>query len=225
NYGSSIYAQREAMELGCQQVLWLYGEDHQITEVGTMNLFLYWRNEDGEEELATPPLDGIILPGVTRQSILDLAYKWGEFKVSERYVTMSDLIAALKENRVKEMFGAGTACVVCPIATILYLGENLHIPTMENGPQLATRFLNQLTDIQYGREDSEWIVMVSFLALPRLHPLQLQRSTGVLHLVSPPLMLNDDVVAQLPESSPLPPPTAPRCGGTPRCHEAAPYPS
>ncbi|XP_042325207.1 branched-chain-amino-acid aminotransferase, cytosolic isoform X1 [Sceloporus undulatus] len=161
NYGSSIYAQREAMELGCQQVLWLYGDEHQITEVGTMNLFLYWRNEDGEEELATPPLDGIILPGVTRQSILDLARKWEEFKVSERYITMSDLKAALKDNRVKEMFGAGTACVVCPISTILYLGENLHIPTMENGPQIATRFLNQLSDIQYGREDSEWTVVVS----------------------------------------------------------------
>ncbi|XP_053112374.1 branched-chain-amino-acid aminotransferase, cytosolic isoform X5 [Hemicordylus capensis] len=161
NYGSSIYAQREAMELGCQQVLWLYGDDHQITEVGTMNLFLYWRNEDGEDELATPPLDGIILPGVTRQSILDLAHKWGEFKVSERYVTMSDLIAALKENRVKEMFGAGTACVVCPVSTILYLGEHLHIPTIENGPEIATRFLKQLTNIQYGREDSEWAVMVA----------------------------------------------------------------
>ncbi|XP_048682985.1 branched-chain-amino-acid aminotransferase, cytosolic isoform X3 [Caretta caretta] len=161
NYGSSIYAQREAMELGCQQVLWLYGEDHQITEVGTMNLFLYWENEDGEEELATPPLDGIILPGVTRQSILELARKWGEFKVSERYITMSDLTAALEENRVKEMFGAGTACVVCPISKILYKGKNLHIPTMENGPQLATRFLNQLTDIQYGREDSEWTLLVS----------------------------------------------------------------
>ncbi|XP_065267580.1 branched-chain-amino-acid aminotransferase, cytosolic isoform X5 [Emys orbicularis] len=161
NYGSSIYAQREAMELGCQQVLWLYGEDHQITEVGTMNLFLYWENEDGEEELATPPLDGIILPGVTRQSILELARKWGEFKVSERYITMSDLTAALEENRVKEMFGAGTACVVCPISKILYKGKNLHIPTMENGPQLATRFLNQLTDIQYGREDSEWALLVS----------------------------------------------------------------
>lgn len=47
NYGSSICAQQEALELGCQQVLWLYGEDHQITEVGTMNLFLYWINEDG----------------------------------------------------------------------------------------------------------------------------------------------------------------------------------
>ncbi|KGL81653.1 Branched-chain-amino-acid aminotransferase, cytosolic, partial [Tinamus guttatus] len=161
NYGSSIYAQREALELGCQQVLWLYGEDHQITEVGTMNLFLYWINEDGEDELATPPLDGIILPGVTRQSILDLACNWGEFKVSERYITMSDLTTALEENRVKEMFGAGTACVVCPISKILYKGKHLHIPTMENGPDLATRFLNKLSDIQYGREDSNWAVLVS----------------------------------------------------------------
>ncbi|XP_029142223.1 branched-chain-amino-acid aminotransferase, cytosolic [Protobothrops mucrosquamatus] len=161
NYGSSIYAQREAMELGCQQVLWLYGDDHQITEVGTMNLFLYWRNENGENELATPPLDGIILPGVTRQSILDLARKWGEFKVSERYITMSDLTTALKEKRVKEMFGAGTACVVCPVSTVLYLGENFHIPTMENGPQIATRFWNQLSDIHYGREDSDWTILVS----------------------------------------------------------------
>ncbi|XP_062472782.1 branched-chain-amino-acid aminotransferase, cytosolic isoform X2 [Pezoporus occidentalis] len=161
NYGSSIYAQQEALEFGCQQVLWLYGEDHQITEVGTMNLFLYWINEDGENELATPPLDGIILPGVTRQSILDLAHNWGEFKVSERYITMSDLTAALEEDRVKEMFGAGTACVVCPISKILYKGKHLHIPTMENGPQLTTRFLNKLSDIQYGREDSDWAVLVS----------------------------------------------------------------
>ncbi|XP_072215928.1 branched-chain-amino-acid aminotransferase, cytosolic-like isoform X2 [Excalfactoria chinensis] len=138
NYGSSIYAQQEALELGCQQVLWLYGEDHQITEFGTMNLFLYWINEDGENELATPPLDGIILPGVTRQSILDLACNWGEFKVSECYITMSDLTAALEENRVKEMFGAGTACIVCPISKILHKGKHLHIPTMENGPQLTT---------------------------------------------------------------------------------------
>ncbi|XP_076153435.1 branched-chain-amino-acid aminotransferase, cytosolic isoform X7 [Alosa pseudoharengus] len=76
NYGASIFAQYEAVDYGCQQVLWLYGDDHQITEVGTMNLFLYWTNEKGEEELATPPLDGIILPGITRQSILELAGKW-----------------------------------------------------------------------------------------------------------------------------------------------------
>ncbi|XP_069484591.1 branched-chain-amino-acid aminotransferase, cytosolic isoform X2 [Ambystoma mexicanum] len=148
NYGSSIFAQYEAVDAGCQQVLWLYGDDHQITEVGTMNLFLHWINEAGDEELATPPLDGIILPGVTRQSILDLARKWGEFKVSERYLTMSDLVSALKDNRVKEMFGSGTACVVCPVSEILYKEENLHIPTMENGHKIASRCLQELTDIQ-----------------------------------------------------------------------------
>ncbi|XP_058414628.1 branched-chain-amino-acid aminotransferase, cytosolic isoform X5 [Diceros bicornis minor] len=181
NYGSGLFAQCEAMDNGCQQVLWLYGEDNQITEVGTMNLFLYWINEDGEEELATPPLDGIILPGVTRQSILDLAHKWGEFKVSERYLTMDDLTAALEGNRVREMFGSGTACVVCPVSDILYKGEReldveanhssleilrmleetVHIPTMENGPKLASRILDTLTDIQYGREESDWTIVVS----------------------------------------------------------------
>ncbi|KAM8973917.1 branched-chain-amino-acid aminotransferase, cytosolic [Pelodytes ibericus] len=156
NYGTTIYAQYEAMDVGCQQVLWLYGEDQQITEVGTMNIFLFWMSEDGEEELLTPPLDGIILPGVVRQSILDLARKWGEFKVSERHVTMKDLVKAINEGRVKEIFGSGTACVVCPVGNILYKNENLHIPTMENGPKIATRVLKELSDIQYGRVESDW---------------------------------------------------------------------
>jgi len=108
-----------------------------------------------EEELATPPLDGIILPGVTRQSILDLAHKWGEFKVSERCLTMDDLTAALEGNRVRELFGSGTACVVCPVSDILYKGETIHIPTMENGPKLASRILDKLTDIQQ-KLNTEW---------------------------------------------------------------------
>ncbi|XP_072000908.1 branched-chain-amino-acid aminotransferase, cytosolic isoform X2 [Engystomops pustulosus] len=158
NYGNSLFAQYEAQDYGCQQVLWLYGQDEQITEVGTMNLFLFWTNEDGELELATPPLDGIILPGVTRRSILDLALQWGEFKVSERYMTMAQLVQALQEGRVQEMFGAGTACVVCPVGRILYKSQNLEIPTNEN--KLAARFLKELTDIQYGRTQSEWSVLV-----------------------------------------------------------------
>ena len=64
------------------QVLWLYGDDHQLTEVGTMNVFMFWINDDGEKELVTPPLEmGVILPGVTRQSLLDLANEMGGFKV------------------------------------------------------------------------------------------------------------------------------------------------
>ena len=70
-------------ELTCTtQVLWLFGEDDEVTEVGTMNMFTFWENEDGEKELVTAPLDdGTILPGVTRDSILELARGWGEFKV------------------------------------------------------------------------------------------------------------------------------------------------
>ncbi|KAE8593979.1 hypothetical protein XENTR_v10019394 [Xenopus tropicalis] len=160
NYGPTIFVQNEAVKVGCQQVLWLYGDDHKVTEAGTMNFFMYWINEHQEVELLTPPLDGLILPGVTRQSLLDLARKWGDFKVSERSVTMSEVIKGLQENRVKEVFGAGTACVVCPIKSILYQGTNYALPTMENGPDVAKRFLNELTDIQYGRTPSDWSYLV-----------------------------------------------------------------
>uniref|UniRef100_A0A665TMA2 Branched-chain-amino-acid aminotransferase n=1 Tax=Echeneis naucrates TaxID=173247 RepID=A0A665TMA2_ECHNA len=150
NYGCSLFAQYEAVDYGCQQVLWLYGEDHQITEAGTMNIFLHWINEDGEAELATPPLDGIILPGITRQSILELTKKWGEFKVTERYLTMGQLCSALKEQRVKELFGSGTACMICPIGHIIYQGQNLHIPCHDENSQLTSRISKELTDIQVG---------------------------------------------------------------------------
>lgn len=160
NYGPTIAIQAEALKQGCQQVLWLYGEDEEITEVGTMNLFIYWTTEKGERELITPPLDGIILPGVTRQSLLDLAREWGEFKVTERKVGMKEFMEALKGGRVREVFGAGTACVVCPVGSLLYKGQTYQIPTMQNGPELATRFFKELTDIQYGRTKRDWAPVV-----------------------------------------------------------------
>lgn len=159
NYGASIFVQHEAMHYGCQQVLWLYGDEHQITEVGTMNVFIYWLNEKGEEELATPPLDGIILPGITRQSILELTKSWGEFGVCERYITMSDLQRALEEQRLKEMFGSGTACVISPVGRILYQEKELHIPCPEK-KSVASRLLDELTSIQYGRTPSEWSFLI-----------------------------------------------------------------
>uniref|UniRef100_A0A672HGV7 Branched-chain-amino-acid aminotransferase n=1 Tax=Salarias fasciatus TaxID=181472 RepID=A0A672HGV7_SALFA len=148
NYGCSLFAQYEAEDYGCQQVLWLYGDDQQITEAGTMNIFLHWINEDGEEELATPPLDGIILPGVTRQSILDITREWNEFLVSERYLTMAQLCSALRQQRVREMFGSGTAAMICPIGHIFYQGENLHVPCQDQ--QITSRLAKELTDIQVG---------------------------------------------------------------------------
>ncbi|VCX15806.1 unnamed protein product, partial [Gulo gulo] len=152
NYGPTVLVQQEAKKRGCEQVLWLYGPDHQLTEVGTMNIFIYWTHEALELapvlELVTPPLDGVILPGVVRQSLLDLARTWGEFRVAERKITMKELSRALEEGRVREVFGSGTACQVCPVHQILYQGKHLHIPTMENGPELILRFLKELKAIQ-----------------------------------------------------------------------------
>lgn len=160
NYGPTIAVQSEAAKKGCQQVLWLYGDNEEITEVGTMNLFIYWTTEKGEKELVTPPLDGIILPGVTRQSLLDLAREWGDFKVTERKIVMKELINALNDGRVLEVFGSGTACVVCPVGSLLYRDKTYQIPTMQNGPDLAKRFHKELTDLQYGRKQRDWAPLV-----------------------------------------------------------------
>jgi len=162
NYGPTIKPHTDAMKQGHQQILWLYGDEHYITEVGTMNIMVFWKNTDGDLELVTPPIEqGVILPGVTRDSLLTLAREWGEFKVSERPVTMAELVTALDENRVQEVFGAGTACVVCPVNRVTYGDRTLHIPTMENGPKLATRFLETLNGIQYGTiSKPEWQMVV-----------------------------------------------------------------
>ena len=91
----------EADKKGYSQILWLL--DGKVTEVGTMNVFFLWKNKNGEKELITPALDsagGVILPGVTRKSILELAREWNEFKVTEAEIMIDGVIEALQENRV-----------------------------------------------------------------------------------------------------------------------------
>ncbi|KAF9377207.1 branched-chain-amino-acid aminotransferase [Podila verticillata] len=156
NYAPCIKPQLDANKEGYQQNLWLFGGDHQVTE-----------NEKGETELVTPALDGSILPGVTRDSILSLARQWGEFKVSERKFTMKDLVKADKEGRIIEMFGAGTACIVCPIKKIHYEGHDIHVPldpsdkTSQAG-KLTKRINDAIMDIQYGDKEGPkgWSVVV-----------------------------------------------------------------
>ena len=83
NYAPTLKTTRNGAEKhGCDQTLWLLHD--YVTEVGSMNLFMFWINEHGEKELVTPPLDGTILPGITRRSILELLKELKEFKVSER---------------------------------------------------------------------------------------------------------------------------------------------
>ncbi|XP_065176969.1 branched-chain-amino-acid aminotransferase-like [Sycon ciliatum] len=158
NYGPTISPQKEAEARDCSQVLWLFGPEQNITEVGTMNMFMFWVNKAGEKELVTPPLNGLILPGVTRASLLALAQSWGECKVTERDFTMKDIVEAKAENRLIEMFGAGTACVVSPVGSILYEDKIIEIPTMDTGAHIARKCHKSLTDIQYGRVKHEWSV-------------------------------------------------------------------
>jgi branched-chain amino acid aminotransferase len=130
-----------------------------------MNFFVYWINEAGEKELVTPPLDGTILPGVTRDAILTLARQWKEFKVSERAVSMKDIQKAVDENRMLELFGSGTAAIVSPIKKIHYDGRDIHIPLNPNdskaqaGP-LTMRFADTIMGIQYGEIPHPWSVVV-----------------------------------------------------------------
>ncbi|KAG7359756.1 aminotransferase [Nitzschia inconspicua] len=159
NYASTMKAAAEAAEEGYSQVLWLFGENDEVTEVGAMNFFVYLINKETQRpELVTAPLTrGDILPGVTRASILDLARSWGEFDVSERYITMGELKEASDDNRLLEAFGAGTAAVVTPVSCIQYKGEDIEIPAVGD---LTQRVWDEITGIQYRTREapSGWIV-------------------------------------------------------------------
>jgi branched-chain amino acid aminotransferase len=131
-----------------------------------MNLFVAWTNEEGDKELVTAPLDGTILDGVTRDSILELARErlapegW---KTSERKITMPQVRHAVEEGRLLEVFGAGTAAIVAPVRTIHYEGEDIEVPLQpgkEAGP-LAERMKTWIEGIQYGEEpNNPWSMVV-----------------------------------------------------------------
>ncbi|KAJ2369308.1 branched-chain-amino-acid transaminase bat2 [Coemansia sp. RSA 2610] len=165
NYAPALRPTMDVVKRGYDQILWLLGDDHYVTEVGTMNFFIFWIDESGAKELVTAPLDGIILPGVTRDSLLELARQWGEFKVSERKVTMPEVVRAINENRLLEAFGAGTACVVCSVSTVLYNSTDYVVPVDPSNPDavfgpVARRLRDELLDIQYAKKPSPWAVPV-----------------------------------------------------------------
>ncbi|XP_069193336.1 branched-chain-amino-acid aminotransferase, cytosolic-like isoform X2 [Procambarus clarkii] len=160
NYGPTLEIQKQAEARSLHQVLWLFGPEHRITEVGAMNIMVFLDKGNGEKELVTPPLDGLILPGVTRDSILSLTRQWNEFTVSERDITMSEIIQAESDGKLLEMFGAGTAAVVTPVGEIHYEGQVVKIPTMEHKHPLTQRLFDAIKDIQYGRVQSEWTVLI-----------------------------------------------------------------
>ncbi|POS74799.1 branched-chain-amino-acid aminotransferase [Diaporthe helianthi] len=161
NYGPCILPQLMAQKRGFQQNLWLFGAEEQVTEVGAMNFFAVLRDAKGRRELVTPPLDGTILEGITRNSVLALARErlvpegW---EVSERVCTMAELASAAADGRLEEAFGVGTAAVVSPIRSIDWKGitVNCGLDADQEAGDTAIRLKNWIEEIQYGEVDHPW---------------------------------------------------------------------
>ena len=156
NYAASLKAQAEAHNKGFTQVLWLDAVEHRyVEEVGTSNIFFVIN-----DELITPPLEGSILPGVTRDSVLQLARDWG-CTIRERRITIDEVVAAGESGTLTESFGTGTAAVISPVGEFCYRDKTIRINDGQPGP-LATRLYEELQAIQFGSGEDlhKWRVRV-----------------------------------------------------------------
>jgi len=157
NYAASLLAGEEAHNAGYTQVLWLDGvEQKYLEEVGSMNIFFVI-----DDEIITPELNGSILPGITRKSVVELAKHWGD-KVAERKISIDELMQAHGSGSLKEVFGAGTAAVISPVGQIKYGDKVITITDNQVGP-IAQKYYKAITDIQYGKAEDPmgWIVPVA----------------------------------------------------------------
>ncbi len=144
NYAASILAAKEAKAKGFDQVLWLDAERRRfVEEVGTMNIFFVFGGE-----LVTPPLSGSILPGVTRDSVIELAREW-KIPVLERPVEIDEVIRRAEDGSLTEAFGSGTAAVISPVGSFSYRGREARVGDGRVGT-MSLRFYEGITGIQYG---------------------------------------------------------------------------
>jgi len=149
NYAGQFYPTQLAVEKGYQQVIWTDDHTHEyIEEAGAMNIFI--RIGD---TLITGPTSDRILDGITRKSVIAIAEDEG-IKVEVRKITVSEVIEASKQGTLKEMFGAGTAAVISPIAGFGYRGDDYDLPLIENN--YASRLKKRITDIQYNRTEDKF---------------------------------------------------------------------
>ena len=149
NYAAANRAGENAEKKGYTQVLWLDGVERKyIEEVGAMNVMFKINNE-----IITPALTGSILPGITRKSCIEVLKNAG-FKVSERLLSVDELIEALENGTLEEAWGCGTAAVVSPIGQLYYDGKTYTINNNEIG-DVTHALYEKLTGIQWGKiEDS-----------------------------------------------------------------------
>ncbi|KAH8589166.1 aminotransferase [Bisporella sp. PMI_857] len=169
NYGPTLPALEEAKTRGYDQILWLFGPEDRVTECGGSNFFIIWRSKEGVLKLQTAPLDDkLILDGVVRQSILELAkdrlcdHVDGTMAVvAEEQFTMAEVSKAMSEGRVVEAFTCGTAYFVCPISTISYEGKDFVTPmACGNSGRFTALFKEWLSDIFYGQVQHPWALPV-----------------------------------------------------------------
>ena len=153
NYAASLAAQVKAHDDGYSQVLWLDGVERKyIEEVGAMKIFF---KIDGK--IITPMLNGSILPGITRDSVIQLCKSWG-YDVEERKISVEELINAQKSGKLEEVFGTGTAAVISPVGHLKWGDKVMEINNNKIGP-ISQRLYDTMTGMQYGKLPDEmgWI--------------------------------------------------------------------
>ncbi len=146
NYAGQFYPTQLAIDKGYQQVIWTDDNTHEyIEEAGAMNIFV--RIND---TLITGPTSDRILDGITRKSIIDIAKQQG-IPVEVRKITVKEVVDAAKSGALKEMFGAGTAAVISPIAGFGYKNEDYDLPELKD--TYASTLKTRITDIQTNKSD------------------------------------------------------------------------
>ena len=149
NYAGQFYPTNLAIEKGYQQVIWTDDTSHEfIEEAGAMNIFI--RIDD---TLITAPTSDRILDGITRKSIIEIARDQG-IEVEIRNISVHEIVEASENGSLKEMFGAGTAAVISPIAGFGYKEKDFMLPELDS--PFAIKLKKQITDIQYNRADDKF---------------------------------------------------------------------
>lgn len=156
NYAASLIGQVKAHNDNYSQVLWLDGVERKyIEEVGSMNIFFKIGGK-----VVTPMLNGSILPGVTRNSTIELCKSWG-YEVEERKISVEELLDAWHNGTLEEVFGTGTAAVISPVGKLRYVDDVMEINGGKIG-ELSQKLYDTMTGIQYGKLDDPfgWRVKV-----------------------------------------------------------------
>jgi len=167
NYAAAFVAQQQAVDQGCDQVVWLDAAEHRwVEEMGGMNLFFVRGSKKGAGEvgrdnsqawIATPPLTGTLLPGITRDSLLKLAPQLG-VKAVEEPITIDQWQAECQAGELTEVFACGTAAVITPVGRVKGESANWTVADGEPGP-VTMRLREELIGIQYGHRPDpfNWI--------------------------------------------------------------------